>query len=704
LLGIEVFEDDRDVIDAAANRVMSYLKDMAMGDDAAHSQTLLNEISRARICLLNKDKKAAYDEQLRQNLEAAGLHGERPMKPAAKKPPPKPSKAPGPPIAEPPSDSAPPPGVTPPPPLASSDPFPTLEAGPKKSAVGAPVSIVVERDEAKKKPKAESIASSPVADRDQEPRRESHRLLVVLAGLVAVAVVGFVVLLILFGGDDEPDLGQGVERDSTGKVEEPPVLVVRLSPQEREELTAFLLDGVPQQLPPEPQYVLPAGDHELVLRRNGFQEIKQTVKLVDGVRRDFRPRWRGETGSTSPSVPLPKLDPNFQSTAVDGFTSGYGRMVGHWKLDDDVKDESGSDLRATSVGDPVFVDGQTGQALRLAEQQRFEVAGPLFVDSSEFSMALWIRLDREPGTPEPILHGGELEIHLQGGLPKLRVRQLEPADGESTDELTRGFSGLDLGEHLNQWVHFALVYSAPAQQVHYYLNGEHQGYQRYTDFASAEMSRLEIGNIAADIDDLRIFDYRLSSVDVRTIIEGDFQPLLAAPGAPNNKLVCETWEDLPADLTRRRIERITVDAANETNVLSKGLWDLLGRPKRGSSLNRIRGFFYPPEDGDYVFLLRSSGCAMFYLQRFEPNEDSLAEVIVNDGARMESTPIKVEKDKAYYFELFHQYDDTTQGMCHFSLDCRPVGISKRRPFAKFDPGNRQKAIPAEYLASYGDAN
>lgn len=70
LLGIELFESDRDVIDAAANRVMSYLKDLAIGDDAQHSQKLLNEVARVRLCLLNRKKKDEYDTQLRSKLDA----------------------------------------------------------------------------------------------------------------------------------------------------------------------------------------------------------------------------------------------------------------------------------------------------------------------------------------------------------------------------------------------------------------------------------------------------------------------------------------------------------------------------------------------------------------------------------------------------------------------------------------------------------
>jgi len=65
LLGIELFESDVEVIDMAANQRMSYLQEMAGGAHGKVSQRLLNEVSAARRCLLDKSAKAAYDEQLR---------------------------------------------------------------------------------------------------------------------------------------------------------------------------------------------------------------------------------------------------------------------------------------------------------------------------------------------------------------------------------------------------------------------------------------------------------------------------------------------------------------------------------------------------------------------------------------------------------------------------------------------------------------
>ena len=70
LLGLIAFESDPEVIEAAADRVMSYLQEVSTGAEMARAQKLLSEVSRARICLLNAEQKAAYDEKLREQLAA----------------------------------------------------------------------------------------------------------------------------------------------------------------------------------------------------------------------------------------------------------------------------------------------------------------------------------------------------------------------------------------------------------------------------------------------------------------------------------------------------------------------------------------------------------------------------------------------------------------------------------------------------------
>lgn len=70
LLGIEVFESDADVIEAAANQRMSYLQDFTSGPHVATAQKILNEIAAARRCLLNAEQKTAYDATLKKGSAA----------------------------------------------------------------------------------------------------------------------------------------------------------------------------------------------------------------------------------------------------------------------------------------------------------------------------------------------------------------------------------------------------------------------------------------------------------------------------------------------------------------------------------------------------------------------------------------------------------------------------------------------------------
>ena len=65
LLGLELFEEDLDVIATGADRQMAHVRRFQNGDHLQVSQQLLNELASARICLLQRDKRMAYDEQLR---------------------------------------------------------------------------------------------------------------------------------------------------------------------------------------------------------------------------------------------------------------------------------------------------------------------------------------------------------------------------------------------------------------------------------------------------------------------------------------------------------------------------------------------------------------------------------------------------------------------------------------------------------------
>src|SRR5689334_25098869 len=72
LLGIAHFEDDPDVIENAATRQMAHVRTFQGGKNGPLSQRILNELTVAKLCLLQPAKKQAYDVVLREELAAAG--------------------------------------------------------------------------------------------------------------------------------------------------------------------------------------------------------------------------------------------------------------------------------------------------------------------------------------------------------------------------------------------------------------------------------------------------------------------------------------------------------------------------------------------------------------------------------------------------------------------------------------------------------
>ncbi len=65
LLGVRRYEDNLDAIENAADQRMAHLRSLQSGKHNEQAQRILNELSAARVCLLNPGKKATYDAQIR---------------------------------------------------------------------------------------------------------------------------------------------------------------------------------------------------------------------------------------------------------------------------------------------------------------------------------------------------------------------------------------------------------------------------------------------------------------------------------------------------------------------------------------------------------------------------------------------------------------------------------------------------------------
>ena len=72
LLAIKHYESDPEVISNAADQRMTYIRTLQTGEHDILAGRILNEIAMARVCLLNRDRKATYDRQLRDQARMKG--------------------------------------------------------------------------------------------------------------------------------------------------------------------------------------------------------------------------------------------------------------------------------------------------------------------------------------------------------------------------------------------------------------------------------------------------------------------------------------------------------------------------------------------------------------------------------------------------------------------------------------------------------
>jgi ankyrin repeat protein len=70
LLGLQPFESDPEVIEAAASRLISFCESQATGAHAAEARRLVVQLASARLCLLEPEQRAAYDAKLRGKAES----------------------------------------------------------------------------------------------------------------------------------------------------------------------------------------------------------------------------------------------------------------------------------------------------------------------------------------------------------------------------------------------------------------------------------------------------------------------------------------------------------------------------------------------------------------------------------------------------------------------------------------------------------
>lgn len=179
LLGLELFESNREVIANALDQRMSHVREAQTGRRADYAHALLNELAAAGNCLLDDDERRAYDEQLRSQVpgvRAAGGTGARPTA-----------------IASPPSAVAIPAAVA----IPVAGAIPAAVAIPLAGAI--PVAPVVPATMATP---VELPVAIPVRPRLAVKLTGRTRWILVAGGLI-VGLLGLVSLIVNRGGNDE---------------------------------------------------------------------------------------------------------------------------------------------------------------------------------------------------------------------------------------------------------------------------------------------------------------------------------------------------------------------------------------------------------------------------------------------------------------------------------------------------------------------
>jgi hypothetical protein len=256
LLGLRAFEPNPDVIENLADQRMTHLRTFQTSKNSALSQKLLNEVSAARVCLLNPKTKQQYDQQLRASLAAA----------TAVKPPALPASLPV--VA----------------PLSAARAASPASAALQPSALSA----------ATARPQ-----SPPVAPRKSTVVRPNRLSAAVITGIAAMviallAVVGYI-MMNSQGGTTSGGPSDSPPGTSANSGDEPKLATLKFNAGSTDRANVSLfVDGVLAKLPDGDNWELryPPGQHRVKAVRPGFMPFETTVTAAAGQRLSIDLSWQ----------------------------------------------------------------------------------------------------------------------------------------------------------------------------------------------------------------------------------------------------------------------------------------------------------------------------------------------------------------------------------------------------------------------------
>jgi hypothetical protein len=218
-------------------------------------------------------------------------------------------------------------------------------------------------------------------------------------------------------------------------------------------------------------------------------------------------------------------------------------LVGWWRLDEGsgnfAYDSSGFENNATLEGNPEWVDGSIGGALRLYGTGDYVDCGnnEIFDTTDELTLSIWVNTnDAGNGEHNPYISKGDHSYvlkHFNGNNIEFFV--YSGGWRTATFPVDESFNGV--------WHHLAGTYNGT--QVKLYIDGELRGTTNYTGAIEVSSDDINLGRNSEDtdrlfdgiIDDARIYNRALSEVEVSKLAN----PTNASTPEPaDGSLVMET--------------------------------------------------------------------------------------------------------------------------------------------------------------------
>lgn len=550
LLGLELYEENLDVIDAATNRQTSYLHEMSAGPNRKHSQELLNQIASARSCLLDPDRKGKYDVKLRKKLDE---------KPAAEK-------------AE--ESSAATSATGSPTPTESAPPVGTDKAQTSSAAPHGQVDPASESASNELSAKKETPSTPDGGDTATET----------VAGASVTDTVSSATAQRKLGSSDRKSGDKAANDKRSGRKEDD----AKKSTPESETADSDESEAT-KPGKKKATWALPAG----VAIATILMAIVLMIVLNPGTA--DKPEDPSGTGpvtvGTDGNNPATDTDPDVPGEPPDPTPEmNVAGLVANWRFEDrdakSAKDSTSGARDASFEGTPTFVDdGPYGAAVKLnGKTDRVNLPAPAFVPA-EGTLAFWVRRDEESQADQALLDttGGRFSVLVDktGAL----------AGGVGKDASVQTLS-TQVGLEKSVWYHVALAWKSMGPAT-LFCNGERVGGIPSSGELAA-VNAISIGYshqhksfAAVSVDDVRLFGRALGAGDLQKLLEQsqvEKKPPTQIPSKPPVPLPTADANGLLAHYEFRNAGALAKDARGSRDATNHGA-TVVTDPTRGGVLN-----------------------------------------------------------------------------------------------------------------------